>query len=119
MSKDFTINGVRCYIKEEWKNEYGLRICDFIDKVNEIFSKYEKYNGMDIIDCSYDEGVQVRIFHKDIKNYCFLSFTFLSFDFSNEEALLKRMRENKSFEDTKFFDDYKKFLDDGRKYGWD
>lgn len=79
----------------------------------------ENFEGVDFCDVSAG-GIQIRIHHKEIKNYTYGGQYTILYDFSNADdaaqAVIEHFKEIDNPKDIKIMLD---FIADGEKYGWD
>lgn len=92
----------------------------YIEKeIGKSLKSYPNFEGIDFCDV-HAGGIQIRGHHKDIKNYCFGEQITIKYDFSNyKDTIAQFVNMWKSLDNDSFISDYKSFLADGEKYGWD
>lgn len=97
-----------------------LQILDEIRKeINDILSKYPNFNGIDYCDVSAG-GIQIRLFHKEVKGYAYGDQVTLKYDLSNADECVDRIVRVWEYYDTpENLKRTKSFIADGEKYGWD
>ena len=79
----------------------------------------ENFEGIDFCDVSAG-GIQIRIHHKQIKNYTYGGQYTILYDFSNAGEAPKEVIEHfKKIDNPKDVQSMLRFIEDGEKYGWD
>ena len=89
---------------------------------NEITAGLKEYPNFAAIDfCDVRAGgIQIRGFHKEVKGHCYGDQITVKYDFSNINTAIDSFIEMWKKEDTiEHLSNYKSFLADGEKYGWD
>lgn len=94
-------------------------LIDIQNKINEKLKNHPNFDGIDFCDVGAN-GIQIRLHHKQIKNYALSEQATLKYDLSNIEEVIDESVENFIKFDTKDnIRGYKEFLAEGDKYGWD
>ena len=79
----------------------------------------ENYEGIDFVDVSAN-GIQIRLHHKQIKNYTYGNQYTIRYDFSNADEAPKAVIEHfKEIDNPADVQRMLRFIADGEKYGWD
>lgn len=119
MHESFEILDIKAYMD---KKEAEAHIED-IKKLKQIIeSKLESNKNFDKFDLSDVSagGIQVRMFHKNIKNYSYGQQFTINHEWNNIEEVANKAVENFMQLDTEEqVNKYNTFLKAGEKYGWD
>lgn len=87
--------------------------------IDKLLYRFENYDGIDFCDVSAG-GIQVRIFHKKIKGYCYGEQKTLKYDFSNKDEIpFEVVKEFIKIDTPELVNNFLDFIRDGEKYGWD
>ena len=80
--------------------------------------KYRTFKGIYFYDVGLD-GIQIRGHHIKVEGHTFGKSIILKRDFSNKDTVVKEFVEMwKKFDTPQRVKEYKSFIKDGRKYGW-
>ncbi len=94
-------------------------LIDIQNKINEKLKNHPNFDSIDFCDVGAN-GIQIRLHHKQIKNYTLSEQATLKYDLSNMKEVIDESVENFIKFDTKDnIRGYKEFLAWGDKYGWD
>jgi hypothetical protein len=87
--------------------------------INEALKEYPNFVGIDFCDVSAG-GIQIRGHHKDVQRYCYGDQVTIKYDFSNiDEAITAFVQMWRRKDTPEQAQDYKDFLADGERHGWD
>lgn len=114
LRKEFDYN----YLKYEWIKQHRDELLKLKKELDKLVEKYENLVGYDFCDVSAG-GVQVRLKHKEIKNYTFGRQITIKYDCSNINEVLDLVEKAWVEDDTEEnvnFD--KRMIADCEKWGW-
>lgn len=87
--------------------------------IDDGLKEFDNYDGIDFVDVSAN-GIQIRLHHKQIKNYTYGNQYTIHYDFSNAEEAPKEVIEHfKTIDNPADVQRMLRFIADGEKYGWD
>lgn len=119
MNKNQEICGINVYMEEEMINNHKNEIKWLVNHINENLKDRPNFNGFDLCDVNAN-GIQIRMFNKQIRNYSFGDQFTIDYDWSNyKEAANKAIENFRNYDNDKYIVSYKNFLENGEKYGWD
>lgn len=89
-------------------------------QINKRINNKDNYLGIDFCDVGAN-GIQIRGHHALIKGYCYpFNMLTLKYDFSNvDEVIEEFILAWDACDNKEKINDVKRFIDAGRKYGWD
>lgn len=100
---------------------YKEHMNDFIyinKQITNRLKDYPNFNGIDFCDV-HAGGIQIRGRHKKFPTHTFGDQITIQYDFSNIEQAINDFAEMwKYFDEPDYIKEYKQFLTDGEKYGW-
>lgn len=89
------------------------------NSINEKLKNHPNFDGIDFCDVGAN-GIQIRLHHKQIKNYTLSEQATLKYDLLNiEEVIDESVKNFVEFDTEDNIRGYKEFLAEGDKYGWD
>ena len=107
------------YISYEIFEKSFNELLNIQNSINSELAEFEGYDGIDFCDVSA-KGIQIRGFHKDIKNYSYGKQITVEYDFSNSlEAVEKFIEMWKELDTPTLIRKELDFISMGEKYGWD
>lgn len=81
--------------------------------------KYHTFKGIDFFD-NHKDGIVISGHHLKVDGYVYGKQIILKYDFSNKDTVVKEFVEMwKKFDTPQRVKEYKSFIKDGKKYGWD
>lgn len=117
LSKDDNIEGIVVYMTPHDIENHKQDVIRINKEVSEGL-KGTNFERLDFCDVGAN-GIQVRLMHKEIKGYCTVLAT-VKYSWDNVDEVIKECIEDfKSFDNPKKVMEYKNFLAEGEKYGWD
>lgn len=88
-------------------------------KIRDGLRKYPNFQGVDFCDVNAG-GIQIRGHHKKVSGYCYGDQITIKYDFSNRnEVATEFIKMWEAQDKPEVYKAFNKFLEDGRKYGWD
>ena len=107
------------FIKYETLEKHFNELIFIQNSINNGLAEFEGFQGIDFCDVSA-KGIQIRGFHKDIKNYAYGKQITIKYDFSNcLEAVDEFIEMWKNLDTPALIRKEKDFISMGEKYGWD
>ena len=107
------------HLSESTIDEHMDELLRIQDTIIEKLKDYPNFYGMDFTDVNAG-GIQIRGHHRNINGYSYGDQPTLKYDFSNIDECIEDFVEGwKRCDNPKDFITFKRFIEDGQKYGWD
>lgn len=107
------------YLSHEFIEKHYKELKTIEDLIYKLLSGFENFDGIDFCDVGAG-GIQIRLFHKQIKGYSYGAQITLNYDFSNKEDVpFLVAKEFVRTDNRESVLAEKEFIEFGEKYGWD
>ena len=107
------------YLKEPILTERKDDFDEIRQRIADALKDFEHFNGVDFVDV-YADGIQICGKHKQIQGFYYSAMPTIEYDFSNvDEAVNRFVTAWKDVDNPTSIEEYKKFLKDGARWGWD
>ena len=109
----------RPYVSTKILEEHKGAMVKIEKDIRKGLKAYHTFKGIDFFDFG-ENGIAIRGFHLSIEGYTYGKHIVLKYDFSNKDTVAKEFIEMwKQFDTPQRVKEYKSFIKDGKKYGWD
>lgn len=115
----FTKYGINFYADAEEIEQHDTEVQKIITELNEALSKHETFQKIDFCDVSAG-GIQIRLFTKAEPGCSIGEQQTILHDWSNvDEVIANTIAEYERVDTPERIQQFKEFMEFGRKYGWD
>ena len=109
----------RPYVDTKILEEHKGAMVKIEKEIRKGLKKYRTFKGIDFCDVGAN-GIQIRGHHLNVDGYIYGNQITLKYDFSNKDTVVKEFVEMwKKFDTPQRVKEFKSFIKDGKKYGWD
>ncbi|MCL1696329.1 hypothetical protein [Lysinibacillus sp. BPa_S21] len=107
------------FLKEELLSSNLNKLLEIEKSITNQLLEYPNFDGVDFCDVSAG-GIQIRGHHKEINGYTYGNQPTIKYDFSNYKECISDFIEMWKHQDNEeSVNSQKKFIEQGKKYGWD